>query len=409
MTILKRSIQHLNRWLDVRLTAPETQRRQRMLNIVLVALLAGAILGIGRARYRAESTWLMWGLIGTVIVLYVLNRRGRTAAAGHLLVCLSVAISFTGADLLRHNLAVFLVIPILLAGVILGAEVGLAYGTGIVTLAIVTRLSTRPAAISWVETGLLSVAVLLMWLFSFSIDQAIRALSLRTVELEQANAALAAREKLRETFGQFVSPEVARAAVQRGVKLGGETVEASVFFTDICNFTGLSERLHPDQVVALLNRFFCAVVPIINLHKGLVLEFGGDSILAVFGTPVLPLDDHAIHTVRCALALRRALAEFNEKQNQIGEPAISIGIGISTGTVVAGHIGCEERLEYTVIGNNVNLASRLQQLTREWNADIVISEATYLATQDQIAARRMNNVLIRGRRQPITAYVVETA
>jgi class 3 adenylate cyclase len=406
-TMLERRIAQFSRWLDVNSGDAETRRRGRLLNAVLAALLVGALIGIGRALYRTDPLWSALAMLGVIAMAYAFNRQGKPSVAGHLLILTSLALSFTNADLVQHGIAVWLIVPILAAGMILGPYVGLAYGIGIVALAMVVRMTTQPVMISSMEIGLLGVAVLLTWLSSIGIDRAIRTLSLRTVELEQANAALAAREKLRELFGRFVSPEVAQAAMQRGVKLGGRVVEVSILFADIRNFTGLSERLTPNQIVALLNRFLCALVPVVNLHKGLVIEFGGDSIMAVFGTPVLPAPDHALRAVHCALAMRRALGEFNIRQKGAGEPTLSIGIGISTGPVVAGHIGCEERLEYTVIGDSVNLASRLQQLTREWGNDIVISEETFVASGGNVVARPVKDVTIRGRQQTITAYAVE--
>lgn len=402
-----RRITQLYKWLDVNSTDPEICRRGRLLNAVLAALWVGALIGIGRALYRLDPMWPALAMLGVIGVAYALNRQGKTSAAGHILILSSLVLSFTNTELVQRGIVVWLIVPILAAGMILGPYVGLAYGIAIVALAMVMRMTTRPVMISSIEIGLLGVAVLLTWLSSIGIDRAIRTLSLRTVELEQANAALAAREKLRELFGRFVSPEVAQAAMQRGVKLGGGVVEVSVLFADIRNFTGLSERLTPDQIVALLNRFLCALVPVVNLHKGLVIEFGGDSIMAVFGTPILPVPDHALRAVHCALAMRHALAEFNIRQKEASEPTLSIGIGISTGEVVAGHIGCEERLEYSVIGDSVNLAARLQQLTREWGNDIVISEATYVAADGNVVARPVKDVTIRGRQQTITAYAVE--
>jgi adenylate cyclase len=143
-------------------------------------------------------------------------------------------------------------------------------------------------------------------------------------------------------------------------------------------------------------------------HGGMVNKFGGDSLLAVFGTPLNPQADHAAQAVRAARAMFAALARFNGRQAQSDQPQLRIGVGVATGPVVAGNVGGQERLEYTVIGDTVNLAARLQDKTKELPGDLLISEMTYQALGDEWRARavRLTAVAVKGKQQPVSAYVI---
>ncbi len=218
-------------------------------------------------------------------------------------------------------------------------------------------------------------------------------------------------ERLRELFGLYVSPEVARAAVETGAGLGGTLVECSVVFSDIRDFTTLSERMSPGELVGVINRYMTAMVSVIVDHGGVVTRFGGDSILAVFGTPLNPMADHADRAVGAALGMRRALAAFNEEETVDRAPNLEAGIGIATGPVVAGNIGGRERIEYTVMGDAVNLAARLEDKTKEVGAPILMSAETHraLTTARDLNAETLTDVPIKGKRDPVTAYAVRDA
>ncbi len=181
------------------------------------------------------------------------------------------------------------------------------------------------------------------------------------------------REELRDTFGKYMSIEIARELIKnRRVSLGGETIEAAVMFCDIRNFTPLSERLSAAEVVEFLNNYFRYITPGISLNNGVINKFIGDAVMAVF-TPRLGSSDYAADAVRCAAAMRRDLAEFNAS----GKTPVKVdfGIGIHAGKVVAGNIGTFSRLEYTFIGDTVNVASRLQSKAKDFGTDIVVSAA----------------------------------
>lgn len=215
-------------------------------------------------------------------------------------------------------------------------------------------------------------------------------------------------EKLRELFGLYVSAEVAQAAVESGAGLGGELVNCSVMFLDIRDFTRLTEQMPPRRLVDLINRYMTAMVSVIVKHGGLVAHFGGDSILAVFGTPLNPMTDHADTSVGTAIEMRQALANFNREESATGMPTLETGIGIASGSVVAGNVGGKERIEYTVMGDAVNLAARLEDKTKDAGFPILMSDETYqaLAEVPQVGARALTDIQIKGKRDRVTVYAL---
>jgi adenylate cyclase len=217
-------------------------------------------------------------------------------------------------------------------------------------------------------------------------------------------------EVVRQLFSLYVTPEVAEHAIQHGAELGGQLTDATVLFSDIRGFTAMTEQLGPERIIGLLNRYFDAMSDAIVVQGGLVNKFGGDSLLAVFGAPLHPAPDHAARAVRAAQAMLAALDTFNAEQIARGEPALRIGIGIATGPVVAGNVGSEERLEYTVIGDTVNLASRLESMTKELeelDATVLLSSATAEALavwSDLLPAGKIN---VRGKQAPVRVYTLK--
>jgi adenylate cyclase len=223
-------------------------------------------------------------------------------------------------------------------------------------------------------------------------------------------AGLRQGERLRRLFGLYVSPQVAQAAVERGAGLAGELVTSTILFSDLRGFTGLSERLPPDRLIKLINRYMNVMVPAITGHGGIVTRFGGDSILAVFGSPLNPSGRHAAQAVEAALDMRRALEVFNREQAAAAGPQLDMGIGIATGEVVSGNVGGEERIEYTLLGDATNLAARLQDKTKELGGEILMSEATYQAASETISveARAFPGVAVRGKSEKVTVYALQS-
>jgi class 3 adenylate cyclase len=215
-------------------------------------------------------------------------------------------------------------------------------------------------------------------------------------------------ERLRELFSLYVSTEVAQAAVETGAGLGGTLVDCSVMFSDIRDFTTLSEQLTPGRLVELINRYMTTMVAVIVSHGGMVTRFGGDSILAVFGTPLNPMGDHADRAVRTAMGMRQALAAFNQEEAGASLPTLEAGIGIASGPVIAGNVGGKERIEYTVMGDTVNLASRLEGKTKDVGFPILVSHGTYRALTEGpgLGATSLTDIQIKGKRDRVTVYAL---
>lgn len=249
-------------------------------------------------------------------------------------------------------------------------------------------------------------------------DYSIRNKSYRTDELgrlseafDQMARGLDERERIREVFGKAVSPEIARQLLREGATLGGEERLVTVLFADIRGFTTLSEQIAPKDLITLLNRYLDRMVTVIEQkHGGTVDKFIGDSIMALFGAP-LAQPDAADRALAAALEMQRALAELNRELSAEGQAPLTIGIGINTARVVAGNMGSHSRLNYTVIGDGVNVASRLQSLTRapEYRTDLITSAATLSALQSPAAfrARSLGSVQVKGRAEPVEIFTVE--
>lgn len=220
-------------------------------------------------------------------------------------------------------------------------------------------------------------------------------------------------EVVRRLFSLYVTPEVAEHAIRYGAELGGHLTEATVLFSDIRGFTAMTEQLGPEGIIALLNRYFDVMSDAIVEYGGLVNKFGGDSLLAVFGAPLHPTPDHAAHAVQAAQAMLAALDAFNAEQAARSEPTLRIGIGIATGPVVAGNVGSEERLEYTVIGDTVNLASRLESMTKELeelkelDATVLLSSATAEALDVWSNLLPAGKINVRGKQAPVRVYTLK--
>lgn len=212
-------------------------------------------------------------------------------------------------------------------------------------------------------------------------------------------------KQLSDAFDRYVIPEAAEHISHRGTRLGGELVAGSVLFADIRDFTSLAENLSSTDVVALLNHYFATVEPIVRKAGGWVAKFGGDSLLAVFGVPTF-LPDHARRAVQAAVEIQAALTEFNRQQRILDGPQLRVGIGIAAGEMVAGNIGSPERMEYTVIGDTVNLAARIEELTKQWRVDILVSDTVYHQVHSYTDATLMPRVAIRGREKPAQLYVL---
>jgi adenylate cyclase len=216
---------------------------------------------------------------------------------------------------------------------------------------------------------------------------------------------LAERDKLKETFNKFHSKEIAEAILKGEVKLGGNRQEATVFFSDIRSFTSISESMEAEQVVEMLNEYMTAMVSEIQRHHGVVDKYVGDAIMAVWGVPMSKPGD-TWNAVRASLAMRERLAEFNEERERNGKTPVKMGMGLHTGELIAGNIGSTEKMEYTVIGDTVNTASRIESLTKEFGTDMLISEEVYKKVKDKVIVEPIS-ANVKGKAKTLTAYKVK--
>lgn len=215
------------------------------------------------------------------------------------------------------------------------------------------------------------------------------------------------REKIKSLFGQYLTREISDEILNGKVDLGGDLYEATILFADIRNFTSISEKMTPKEVVDFLNSYLSGMIDVIIENNGIIDKFMGDGILAVFGVPV-STEDHAESGIKAALAMNAKLDEQNRERAKEGLFPIKIGIGLHSGPVIGGNLGNTNKLEYTVIGDTVNVASRIENLTKRYNSNLIISGSTFekltAATQKQVNMKAIANAEIRGKEKTLTLY-----
>lgn len=215
------------------------------------------------------------------------------------------------------------------------------------------------------------------------------------------------KEKIQSAMGKYLSKDVMRNVVDNidSVKLGGKRANVTVLFADIRGFTSISEKLSAEEVTKILNEYFTAIVPIIENNNGILNKFMGDAVLAVFGEPIKN-EHHALDAIKCADAMLKKVKTLQEKWLEEGKPKIEIGVGISTGEAFVGNIGSEERLEYTVIGDTVNTASRIENYNKVYRTKFLISQETFEQVQKHVDVIKIREVSIRGKAKKINIYEV---
>jgi adenylate cyclase len=219
---------------------------------------------------------------------------------------------------------------------------------------------------------------------------------------------LAERDRVRDLLDKNVSPEVAEQLMRDGAALGGEEREVTILFADLRGFTTLSEQLKPPELLALLNRYLDRMSAEIERQGGVIDKYIGDAIMALFGAPVTQANA-ADRALLAALAMEKALVKLNAELATEGRAPLAIGVGINTARVVAGNIGSHRRLNYSVIGDGVNVASRLQSLTRtaEYRTNVITSAATLAAARGKFAVRELGAVTVKGRAEPVQVFAVD--
>jgi len=211
------------------------------------------------------------------------------------------------------------------------------------------------------------------------------------------------RDRLKDTFGRYVTKQVAEHLMQGKVALGGELLPVTVLFSDIRSFTTISEHMEPKALLDFLNEYFSGMVESVMRHGGVVDKFIGDAIMAVFGAPV-PSASDPLNAIHAALAMRERLVGINVEFRRRGLPELRTGIGLHYGQVVAGNMGHVERMEYTVIGDTVNLASRLESMTKELRVDVILSEDLFKQVEQHVEAEPIHQIKVKGRHAEVMVY-----
>ena len=285
---------------------------------------------------------------------------------------------------------------------------------------------------SYLSASVLFLSILCIWFWSKSISTPVKNLAVAAHRIEEGNfiidlhhprddelgvltdsfvsmgKGLAERERLKDTFGRFINKEIAEKAMRGELTLGGENKFTTIFFSDIRSFTAMSENLEPHEVVEFLNDYMTRMVRCVNETGGVVDKYIGDALMAVWGAPVSSGDTahDALNCVRSAMMMRAELFTLNKLREKENKSPIKIGCGINSGPVVAGQIGSTERMEYTVIGDAVNLASRTESLNKPLGTDILITENTYKLIKDSVVVEEMPSVTVKGKTDPIRLFAV---
>lgn len=213
------------------------------------------------------------------------------------------------------------------------------------------------------------------------------------------------KKQIKNAFSKYVASEVVEELVKNPekLKLGGERKEITVFFSDIRDFTSISEKLKAEELAGLLNEYLSVMTGIVLKHKGVVDKFIGDAVMAFWGAP-LAQPKHAERACDTSLEMLEALRELNKGFKEKGLPELRIGIGLNTGNAVIGNLGSYDRFDYTAIGDNINLGSRLEGLTKEYGVEVIVSGSTQEKVKDLYVFRKLDLVKVKGKKKPVEIY-----
>jgi adenylate cyclase len=226
-----------------------------------------------------------------------------------------------------------------------------------------------------------------------------------TESFNQMARSLREKEMIKRAFTRYVAREVVEEILKNPEKmvLTGERREVTVLFCDVRGFTSISERLSPEEVVSLLNQFYTLMIDTTFKHDGTLDKFLGDAVMAVFGAPIAH-PDHSARAIRTALAMQEGIRGLNGRRAQQGKEPIAVGIGVSAGEAVAGTVGTEDRMEYTVIGDSVNLAARLESSAKP--GQILISQRTYQNVEGMVTVQPLGAIKVKGKEEQVEVYEV---
>lgn len=215
------------------------------------------------------------------------------------------------------------------------------------------------------------------------------------------------KEKIKQAMGKYLSQDIMKNVVSNidDLKLGGKRAVVTVLFSDIRGFTSLSEKMTAEEVSVILNEYFAEMEPIITKYNGVINKFIGDAVMAIFGEPVQDIN-HPQNAVKCAYEMLKKVEYLRDKWILEGKPKIEIGVGINTGEVFIGNIGTETRMEYTVIGDTVNLASRIESYNKVYKTNLLVSSSTYEYISDIADVIKISEVQIRGKAKKMNIYEI---
>jgi class 3 adenylate cyclase len=214
------------------------------------------------------------------------------------------------------------------------------------------------------------------------------------------------RDFMADTFGRYVDPEIARELLRRpeAGRMGGEKREVAILISDLRGFTPLSESLSPEATIQLLNRHFSSMIRVIQEHRGIIVDFFGDSVLAFFDPLEGPLHEAVARAVRCALEMQKAMDRVNERSRKDNLPELGMGVGVHAGEVIVGNIGSETRAKYGIVGSAVNLTHRIQQFAAA--GEIIVSDRVSQEAGPLVAPRKILEEMLKGVQEPVKMYVV---
>lgn len=238
----------------------------------------------------------------------------------------------------------------------------------------------------------------LLAILGLSLVYGIHAVTHLTLEVKE-------KRWLRQAFGRYVSPALVEFIAEHPelLELGGEEVDATILFADLAGFTAQTETMPPKEVIRLLEEYFTVMTQIILIHKGTVDKYIGDAIMCFWGAPV-PLPDHAARACRAALDMQKAMSWLKEFWLSRAKAPLALRIGLHSGRVVAGNVGSRDRFNYTVMGDAVNLAHRLEGLNRYYGSEILLSEPTFQLVRESFLIRELDHILVKGRIQTVKLY-----
>ncbi|MFN7825048.1 MAG: adenylate/guanylate cyclase domain-containing protein [Pseudobdellovibrionaceae bacterium] len=225
------------------------------------------------------------------------------------------------------------------------------------------------------------------------------------IAFDKMTEGLKERDKVKSLFSKFHGSSVAEDLLKKDIGVGGQNKEVTIFFSDIRGFTAFSEKKTPEEVVTMLNEYFEVMVGIINRHGGVVDKFIGDAIMAVWGAPN-STDRDTQSAVRACLEMRKALVELNKRRESRGQPPIMIGMGLHSGPAISGTIGSSERMEYTVIGDTVNMTSRIESSTKAFGADLLVSETVSQKVGEEFLFEEAGSAEVKGKSEPLKLFKV---